>query len=58
MSVKRSEADILRAIAARGGGGRGAYYSLIRDMKQFERRAYLTDKSAAGARWQNTEYQR
>ena len=27
-------------------------------MKQFERRAYLADKSAADARWQNTEHRR
>lgn len=30
----------------------------FRDMKQFERRAYLADKSAADARWQNTEHRR
>ena len=45
-------------ITTRGGGERSAYYLLIRDMKQFERRAYLTDKSAADARWRNTKRSR
>ena len=34
------------------------YYSLIRDMKQFERRAYPADDGAVGARRRNTKRRR